>query len=319
MIKRRLQWILMSMTVLCATSAHAEGWLDKLSFSAWGGHSFSSGNGIPYVYDSDANATLSQKLGSGTSWGLGTGFDVTPDWVANLDYAHYHVSGHSHFDTNPAVTDDCNATPLQGLIDDCYDSANSSSNTTEQEIALTAGRRFAAGNAAFVGYAGLEYARLNQGINNSYPYEGGVSGYATRSDKYSGFGPKIGVKGNVPLGSTPFFVAGDFSLAKLLTGNRKQSIDSSEVHTPGGGISGSATESDSNGRRPLIFDFSVALGYHITSAVDVTLGWRFHEVHGVLDTQPTNESVSFGDAPNSGSSIDNLIFHTVFAKFEYHL
>ena len=291
-----------------------------LELSIWGGTTSTSGAGsIPYVLDQNTRRVTDQSLGKGTTYGLELGYAVTPDWVANARYEQFSAKGNGRFDSNPSSSTDCNVSPLQGLVSDCYDNADIQVKTNSRNFDLTAGRRFNSGDMKFEGYAGLQYMDFDQNINTSYFYNvrpGGFEEASKRNVKFHGLGPKIGLKGLVPLGSSDFFVKSDLSITQIVDGSRHEDI--SAPRTNNSVPIQQRNASDSETVHPLVLDLALELGYRITNRSLISLGWRYHEIRDIADTRDTNNPGTTGTLPGSrgiGGRLDNVAFQAIFLKF----
>lgn len=320
----------MSFAGACLAIASQAALADQgLALSIWGGRlSAASAGDIPYARESNVipNRIIDQDLGRGMAFGLALGVNMNNNWLVDLGYANYRPKAKGHYDTNPAVLNSCTLRPVQGLVSDCYDNAGIKIDSKLQNFDAAIGKRFVMDKASIVAYGGLRYLKFNQNINGVYHYTNmpaGIPGFEEwpdRSVSYSGIGPRIGINLSAPLGSSGFFVKGDLGLAKMLTGERKQKIVA--PRTNAGAPDSTRTASDKDSMRPLTLDASLQLGYNLTQAAQISLGWRYSRVNDILDTRDTNNPFVSGTLPGRlgiGSAHDDFVNKGFFVEFNYQM
>ena len=297
-------------------------------FSLWGGRLSADGSGdIPYARETSTapNRIIDQDLGRGMAFGIALGVNMSNNWVVDLGYVNYHSKEKGHYDTNPAVVNSCTLRPVQGLQSDCYDNAGIKNDSKLKNFDAANGKRFVMEKANIVAYGGLRYLKFNQNIDVAYHYTRppstpGFEEFPDRDLSYSGIGPRIGAKFNAPLGNSGFFVKGDLGLAKMLTGERKQKIVA--PRTNAGVLISTLTASDEDSMRPLTLDASLQLGYNLSQAAQISLGWRYSRVNDILDTRDTNSPAVAGTLPGPlgiGSAHEDFVNKGFFVEFNLRM
>lgn len=318
------------MAVACLAIASQSALADKgLELSIWGGRISAAGSGdIPYARETSVvpNRIIDQDLGRGTAFGLALGVNMSNNWLVDLGYANYRPNVKGHYDTDPSVLNSCTLSPVQGLRIDCYDNAGIKIDSKLQNFDAAIGKRFVMEKANIVAYGGLRYLKFNQNIDVAYHYTNmpagtpGFEEWPGRDLSYSGIGPRIGANLSAPLGNSGFFVKGDLGLAKMLTGDRKQKIVA--PRTFAGAPSSTRTASDKDSMRPLTLDASLQLGYNLTQAAQISLGWRYSRVNDILDTRDTNNPAVAGTLPGPlgiGSAHEDFVNKGFFVEFNYRM
>ncbi len=289
-----------------------------VDLSIWGGRMSGAGHGrIPYVADLNFTpaSIADQDIGKGTSFGIGLGVKLNKDWALDFGYARHRPKATGTFDTDPAEPNDCNVRPVQGLVSDCYDTSIIRIATKLQALDAAIGKRLMMRATSVFLYGGLRYLRYDQTIDTAYLYPGGFEEFSSRKAKYSGLGPRVGARATVPLGDSGFFLNGDVSIAKMLTGKRKQDIQADE--TSSGSPFSSRAAAETIRVRPLTFDLNLQLGYRVTEAVQLAAGWRYQRVDDILDTRDTNDPAVAGTLPGSrglGAAKDPFIVKGFFVE-----
>lgn len=321
--------IVMSFASACLAIASQAALADQgFALSVWGGRLSAANSGdIPYARETSVtpNRIIDQDLGRGTAFGIALGVNMSNNWLVDLGYANYRPNEKGRYDTNPAVVNSCTLRPVQGLVSDCYDNAGIKIDSKLENFDAAIGKRFVMEKANIVAYGGLRYLKFNQNIDAAYhftnpPSTPGFEEFPDRDLSYSGIGPRIGAKFDAPLGSSGFFVKGDLGLAQMLTGERKQKIVA--PRTNAGVLISTRTASDKDSMRPLTLDASLQLGYNLTQAAQISLGWRYSRVNDILDTRDTNSPAVAGTLPGPlgiGSAHEDFVNQGFFVEFNYRM
>ena len=258
--------------------------------------------------------------------GLNLGLTGEEGWQLDLGYNHYRSRKTSNYDPSPGLTNEVE--PLQGIIDGAFDSSNIKIRSKLQTIDLSLGKSFSAGTASITPYAGIRYAKYHQQINVQYLFPGGLEDFIGRSIKFSGFGPRVGIQGMLPINNSKFFVKGDMSVAKIFGGNRRQNISDTLTDSGGGSpvITDQQSLSENNNIDPIMFDGAISLGYNVNDHAAIDLGYRYSLIKKVLDTRDTNRPGFDPEPENELQGINelgrkNADFRTqgIYLEFIYHL
>jgi hypothetical protein len=275
----------------------------------------SDSEGTQYALNNVSNSVQEGDLEDGNQFRINLGKELA-GFKFNVGYGQNTLSGKSTYDTNPGAPNDCNVAPLQGTYNDCFDHANIKIDTDFGVFDAAVGKSFVMGSTNIEPYAGLRYLTVSQEIGVDYVYPGGSESFPNREIDYSGFGLRIGSRLNVPFGASPFFFRGDLALAKMLSGDREQTITDRVT----GGPATPAPFSVEDSVKPLTIDLELFFGYKIRENMSAGIGYGYHKISEILDTRDTVNPVTPGTisgAVGVGSANADLVTSGLFAEFNY--
>lgn len=287
------------------------GGAEASEISIWGANLTADSDKIPYVFDNNNGAVIGSDLGDGTAFGLDFSTDIM-GLTLGIGFASSNPTASGAFDSNPLVSNDCNVNPVQGVVSDCYDNATIDIDTTAQTVALTVGKSFALGWGNVTPYGGIRQLTFEQTIKGAYNFPGGYETTWKRDVDFSGFGPWLGVKLNVPVGASGFFFDGDLAFAQIMTGERDQKVN--EVRTLNGVFNASYSASENQDVDPTTIDLTLMAGYKVGTNVTLGLGYRYQKITGVIDSHETNQGAYI---PGYGGTEGDLELSGAFAKASF--
>lgn len=306
--KQIIRAMALSSIMACPAVSSASGY--ELSVRL--GTSDSNSEGLKYAIDSNDNSVKEGDLGDGSQFRIALAKEMGGLNV-NVAYGQNSLSGKSAFDSNPAVSNNCNVDPLQGTYDDCFDNANIKMDTNFGVFDAVVGKSFKTGPINVLPYVGVRYLMVDQKSEVQYNFPGGFESFPTREIDYSGVGLRIGSTLNIPFGSSPFFFKGELAVGKMFTGDREQLIVDRVVNDPT-----PPPFSVKDDVKPLTIDLALAIGYKIRENISVELGYGYYMISDILDTRDTINPVVPGTLPGSegqGSKNEDLVASGIYAEF----
>ena len=212
-----------------------------------------------------------------------------------------------------------NAYTYAGLLGHNYESVETE--TTYHVVDFEVGYSMQLGQVALRGFVGVRYADFDQNISGTGHFYPGIPTNPNFSFERHvhavGIGPRLGVEGNIPLGSTNFGLAGGINGA-ILFGDR-DTVDS----TIAGGFAFTETsrliddgdDTMYNVEGDLGFTYGIELGN--ASSMMLTAGYRVEAWFNVNNAESSFTGPGIGPLPAGaqyGEDDDGQLFHGPFLR-----
>lgn len=248
-------------------------------------------NKIPYVINDTTLETTSSEYGDGEAYGLVLGMRLDSPLFVELGYNQTKTEESDSVGQIVIGGGDCDISPLQGIINDCWDRGEIDVEIDRQNIELLAGWTMQAGGFQIQPYAGLRHQTVEDNRKVRYLYNGGVSNFISQNVEYEADGLFVGAR--IQQDIQQFFWGADVQYAHM-DGDNELSIRDTEVNTPGGDVTDFQSFKASEDTKSEQHAIKVFGGIKFDLAgqeARASLGYAYQVNTNVLFTSNTNDDV----------------------------